>query len=318
MVQFSIQTDSKIPVSVQLYDQLSFAITTKAYATGEQLPSTRQLAQWTGLHRNTINKVYQQLKQVGLVESRGGSGVYASSPKVSTADRPVQIVRQTLDQLLALGYSLGEAQGIFERELQWRRSCNAKLIITAGAEDPGVAEIMAEELKAALGIDVPVILVEDLALALDQLDGNYDHQPSTVVTNRYFDTKVRLTLGDRPIRVFTIDIHNYSQEIACIRTLPVHSSVGLVSISAGILRLAESLIQSIRPDVLVISVLAQDTYRLAAMLKTVDLVITGHSAAVVKQALAQSDRLRPLQVIYSGNYIAAESIKLLQLELGIT
>jgi hypothetical protein len=37
----------------------------------------------------------------------------------------------------------------------------------------------------------------------------------------------------------------------------------------------------------------------------------------VKQAIATINRIRPLEVIYSSSYIAAESIKLLKLELGI-
>jgi GntR family transcriptional regulator len=105
MVQFFIQTDSEISAATQLFDQLSFAITSRAYTNGEQLPSTRQLAQWTGLHRNTINKVYKQLKQAGLVETKGGSGVYAATPKqeAQSLDVSIQVVRQALDRLLTLG-----------------------------------------------------------------------------------------------------------------------------------------------------------------------------------------------------------------------
>ncbi len=317
MVQFFIQTDSETPASIQLFDQLSFAITSRAYANGEQLPSTRQLAQWTGLHRNTINKVYQQLKQSGLVEAKGGSGIYAATPKqvAPSLDLSVQVVRQALDRLLGLGYSLNQAQTIFNNELNWRLSCNAKLIVTSGKEDLGVGQIMAEELVQALQIPIQIIPLEDLADTLNHLDQTIN--ASTIVTNRYFSEMAHQALGDRPIRIFTIDIYNYSQEIARIRQLPQGSSVGLVSVSTGILRLAESLIQSIRKDVLVISVLTQDTYRLQSMLKTVDLVITGHSAELVKAEIERSDRIRPLEIIYSGSYISNESIKLLKLELGI-
>ncbi len=325
MVQFFIQTDSEIPAATQLFDQLSFAITSRAYTNGEQLPSTRQLAQWTGLHRNTINKVYKQLKQAGLVETKGGSGVYAATPKqeAQSLDVSIQVVRQALDRLLTLGYSLNQAQNIFNTELNWRLSCNAKLIVTSGQEDLGVGQIIAAELTQALNIPIQTIALENLVDTLDQINQSQINQEqpilaSTIVTNRYFAEMVHKILGDRPMRVFTIDIYNYSQEIARIRQLPQGSSVGLVSVSTGVLRLAESLIQSIRKDVLVISVLAQDTYRLQSMLKTVDLVITGHSAQVVKQAMANSDRIRPLEVMYSGNYISGESIRLLKLELGIS
>jgi GntR family transcriptional regulator len=328
MVQFFIQIDSEIPASTQLFDQLSFAITSGAYTSGEQLPSTRQLAQWTGLHRNTINKVYQQLKKVGLVEARGGSGIYASMSKQESTslELSIQVVRQALDRLLSLGYSLNQAQAVFNAELNWRLSCSAKLLVTSGKEDSGIAQIMAEELAQGLHIPIQTISIEELGdtldqIASDQVNNDQTSIASTIVTNRYFAESVHKVLSDRPqklaIRVFTIDIYNYSQEINRIKQLPLGSSVGLVSISTGILRLAESLIQSIRKDVLVISVLPQDTYRLQSMLKTVDLVITGHSSQLVKEAIEYSDRIRPLEVIYSGNYIANDSIKLLKLQLGI-
>jgi len=321
MVQFFIQTDSEISPSTQLFDQLSFAITTCAYANGEQLPSTRQLAQWTGLHRNTINKVYQQLKKAGLAEAKGGSGIYAATPKQvsQSLDLSVQLVRQTLDRLLNLGYSLPLIQEIFNAELNWRLNCNAKLLVTSGKEDPGIGQIMASELEQALSIPIQTIAVEDLGDTLDRI--NQTNNASTVVTNRYFAEAVHRVVGDRPMRIFTVDIYNYSQEISRIRQLPLGSSVGLVSVSTGILRLAESLIQSIRQDILIISTLPQDTYRLQSMLKTVDLLITGHSAKLVtnllNQAIERGDRIRPLEVMYSANYIAIESIRLLKLELGI-
>jgi len=321
MVQFFIQTDSEISPSTQLFDQLSFAITTCAYANGEQLPSTRQLAQWTGLHRNTINKVYQQLKKAGLAEAKGGSGIYAATPKQvsQSLDLSVQLVRQTLDRLLNLGYSLPLIQEIFNAELNWRLNCNAKLLVTSGKEDPGIGQIMASELEQALSIPIQTIAVEDLGDTLDRI--NQTNNASTVVTNRYFAEAVHRVVGDRPMRIFTVDIYNYSQEISRIRQLPLGSSVGLVSVSTGILRLAESLIQSIRQDILIISTLPQDTYRLQSVLKTVDLLITGHSAKLVtnllNQAIERGDRIRPLEVMYSANYIAIESIRLLKLELGI-
>jgi GntR family transcriptional regulator len=259
-----------------------------------------------------------------------------SKQESTSLELSIQVVRQALDRLLSLGYSLSQAQSVFNAELNWRLSCSAKLLVTSGKEDPGIAQIMAEELAQALHIPIQTIAIEDLGDTLDQVasiqdapnedatNKNYSEKTniaSTIVTNRYFAESVYKVLGDRPhknaIRVFTIDIYNYSQEINRIKQLPQGSSVGLVSISTGILRLAESLIQSIRKDVLVISVLPQDTYRLQSMLKMVDLVITGHSSQIVKEAIATINRIRSLEVIYSGNYIANESIKLLKLELGI-
>ena len=75
-MRFHIQQDSDIPASTQLYNQICFAIAARHYPPGHRLPSTRQLAMQTGLHRNTISKVYRQLETDGVVEAMAGSGIY--------------------------------------------------------------------------------------------------------------------------------------------------------------------------------------------------------------------------------------------------
>src|SRR4028118_247794 len=88
MVQFHIQTDSEIPASTQLFNQIRFAIASRQFPPGHRLPSTRALAMQTGLHRNTISKVYRQLEDNGLVDSRAGSGIYVTAQ--SNAPNPIK------------------------------------------------------------------------------------------------------------------------------------------------------------------------------------------------------------------------------------
>ena len=78
-MRFHIQQESDIPASTQLINQICFAIAARHYPPGHRLPSTRQLAMQTGLHRNTISKVYRQLEVDGVVEAIAGSGIYAVS-----------------------------------------------------------------------------------------------------------------------------------------------------------------------------------------------------------------------------------------------
>ena len=75
-MRFHIQQESDISASTQLYNQICFAIASRHYPPGHRLPSTRQLAMQTGLHRNTISKVYRQLETDGVVEAIAGSGIY--------------------------------------------------------------------------------------------------------------------------------------------------------------------------------------------------------------------------------------------------
>lgn len=315
MVQFSIQPDSEIPASTQLADQLSFAITSRQYEPGHQLPSTRQLATWTGLHRNTINKVYQQLKQTGLVEARGGSGIYVSLPKNDDdTESPIQTVRQSIDKLLSLGCSMTQAKELFLSEVEWRLNCNAQILVASGREDPGAATIMANELERELAVPIQSVAIEDLPQVLEHTSAG------TVVTNRFWLEQTRKAVGNNNIRVIAVDIYNYVAEIKRIKELPIGSYVGIVSISLGILRLADSLISSFRGDDLVIvQVLPQDIYRLQTIARDADVIVCGHSGRdELKAAIAstKSDRIRPVEVMHCERFISIESLEQLKLEIG--
>ena len=124
MVQFHIQTDSDIPASTQLFNQIRFAIASRQFPPGHRLPSTRQLAMQTGLHRNTISKVYRQLENTGLVEAQAGSGIYVraqgnehgnklKSPILEEYPLANKIVQGSIDQLLGQGCTLNQARELF-------------------------------------------------------------------------------------------------------------------------------------------------------------------------------------------------------------
>ena len=135
-MRFHIQQESEIPASSQLYNQICFAIAARHYPPGHRLPSTRQLAMQTGLHRNTISKVYRQLETDGVVEAIAGSGIYVrdqqkqkdsrnSSPSirkkvVKDIDNEVS---KSIDELLNAGCTLQQTRELFTREIDWRLRC---------------------------------------------------------------------------------------------------------------------------------------------------------------------------------------------------
>ena len=167
MVQFHIQTDSEIPASTQLYDQIWFAIASRQYPPGYRLPSTRQLAMQTGLHRNTISKVYRQLEDAGVVEAMPGSGIYVraegsteivkpGSPLLDKFPKAQELVENSLDELLRQGCSLHQSRELFMAEVDWRLRCSARVLVTIKKED-GAGELMVRELEQALKIPVQLV-----------------------------------------------------------------------------------------------------------------------------------------------------------------
>ncbi|MDP6172276.1 MAG: GntR family transcriptional regulator, partial [Prochlorococcaceae cyanobacterium ETNP2_MAG_10] len=137
-MRFHIQQESDIPASTQLYNQICFAIAARHYPPGHRLPSTRQLAMQTGLHRNTISKVYRQLETDGVVEAMAGSGIYVrdqqkpreikTPPHIRNRGTPDldQEVRKCVDGLLNAGCTLQQTRELLTREIDWRLRCGAR------------------------------------------------------------------------------------------------------------------------------------------------------------------------------------------------
>ncbi len=326
MLQFHIQPDSEIPASKQLFDQIRFAIASRQYPPGHRLPSTRQLATITGLHRNTISKVYRQLEETGLVESLVGSGIYVkalgheggnrlSSPVLDQYPEVKKLVKKSLDELLAQGCTLSQARELFLWEIDWRLRCSARVLVTVPAKDIGAGKLMVQELEQSLGIPVQLVLMEELTQVLEQTHSG------TVVTSRYFIAEAEAIAASHSIRVIPVDIYDYGKELEMIKKLPKDSCLGIVSLSAGILGVAEILIHSLcGGDLLVMTAQASDTYKLSALVRTAQTIFSDPASyPLVKKAVsdAREDLIRPPEVVRSKNYIGAKSINLLKRELGL-
>ena len=80
-MNINIDKKSKTPVYLQIVSQLKAEIKRGDIKNGATLPSERALAKILGVHRNTIIKVYNELKAEGFVESKQGIGYMVSFGK---------------------------------------------------------------------------------------------------------------------------------------------------------------------------------------------------------------------------------------------
>jgi GntR family transcriptional regulator len=328
MIQFRIQPDSEIPASTQLFNQIRFAIASRQYPPGYKLPSTRALAMQTGLHRNTISKVYRQLEEDGLVESLAGSGIYVraqgheggsrlKSPILQQHPEAYKVVQTALDELLNQGCSLNQAREIFLAEVDWRLRCSARVLVVAPSQDIGVGELMVDELEEALKIPVQLVAMEELAAVLDQTTS------ATLVTSRYFIGAVEEIAAPKAVRVIPLDIHDYSKEINLVKNLPKSSCIGIASLSPGILRATEIILHGLRgEELLVMTAQPNDAYKLHALVKRAEMIFctdqTSHSAVQAGVQTLLEDLIRPPKVVRCENYIGIQSINLLKRELGLS
>ncbi|MEN9223623.1 MAG: GntR family transcriptional regulator [Thermostichus sp. BF3_bins_97] len=327
MMRISIQPESGIPGSIQLFNLLCFAIACGQFPPGRRLPSTRQLAMQTGLHRNTINKVYHQLEAMGLVETRAASGIYVSgaarqvanssqalSQDLDKSKQALHQVRQGIDQLQQQRFTLEQVRDLLLAEIDWRLRCSAQVLVCVPSRDLGTGELMAQQIQQALGIRVQLVPLEDLATVLDQIHSG------TIVTIRYFLSAIEAIAQPRGARVLTVEVSDYAQEIALIRQLPPHACLGLVSISTALLEVAEVIIHSLRgEDLLVLTAVISDTERVGSVIRRAHTLICDEASHATLRALlrqARADLIRMPTLVCAAPHIGEAALAELRRELG--
>ena len=75
-IQITIDDDSGIPIWLQLRNRLIYLITSGYYATGDKLPTVREMAVDLGINYNTVSKVYQDIERDGYIVSKRGRGTF--------------------------------------------------------------------------------------------------------------------------------------------------------------------------------------------------------------------------------------------------
>ena len=322
MLNFQIQSDSDVPASKQLFAQIQFAIASGQYPPAHRLPSTRQLAMITGLHRNTISKVYQQLEENGLVESIAGSGIYVKlheRENIVKSDSPVaasiNTVKESIDKILALGCTLEQVKELFTEEIDWRISCSVRIIVTVPQRDIGAGKIIQQELKDSFSVEIELVELEKLPQLLEKINFG------TLVTNRYFIQEVLAIVPPNSFRVIPIDMYDFKKELEIIKALPSQACLGIVSLSEGTLSVASSIVNSQRgDDLLVLTSSQNDRDRLRAVIRAAHTIIAGYASYdLIKAEIVamREDLIRIPEVIATDSYIGEKSIQLLKRELGL-
>ena len=326
-MRFNIQQEIDISASTQLYNQICFAIAARYYPPGHRLPSTRQLAMQTGLHRNTISKVYRQLETDGVVEAIAGSGIYVSdnlkkgdfkksfNSKNNINSPPDQEARKAIDNLIKLGCTLQETRTLLTNEIDWRIKCGSRILVSTPREDIGASMLIAEDLSPKIDVPVEVIPMEELEKVLCNSNNG------TIVTSRYFLQPLEKLAKKYRVRAVAVDLSDFKKELKIINELKKGSCVGIVSISPGLLRAAEIIIHSMRgSDILIMTAISDNNSRLLALLKASNHIICdGPSLSVVENTLIKnrSQLMRAPQIICAKNYLSIETINQLKNEIGV-
>ncbi len=128
MMHLTIEPDSKVPIYVQVEEQIRSLVAAGRLKPGDQLPTIRELATELRVNYNTIARAYLDLDREGVISTQQGRGTFvAGVPDAKRMARARQekleaIVHAALEEARTLGYTPDEIAAVFEAGLaHWLR-----------------------------------------------------------------------------------------------------------------------------------------------------------------------------------------------------
>src|SRR5271169_5644920 len=76
MLPLQVQSQSHVPLYVQIRDQLRAMVHSGELRPGDRIPASRELAQHLGVHRTTVANAYAELESDGLIQGHVGRGTF--------------------------------------------------------------------------------------------------------------------------------------------------------------------------------------------------------------------------------------------------
>lgn len=100
------------PIYQQLIERITGNIIRGTYLPGEKLPSVRDYAVEAGVNANTMQRVYKELEQMEITETKRGQGSFVTEDEVKIAmlrdEMKEQLVTSFIQNVEALGFTTSE------------------------------------------------------------------------------------------------------------------------------------------------------------------------------------------------------------------
>lgn len=142
--QLSINKSEKVAVYLQVANQLTDLIRKGILQGGQQLPSSRQLAETLNIHRKTVVRGYDELLAQGWLESKTGSGTFVAKNFPEIKPQPLNDHSdKIIDTKKIAGFSFEEQPHLHRGVLKNASS----LRLDDGFPDPRIAPL--DELSRA-------------------------------------------------------------------------------------------------------------------------------------------------------------------------
>jgi GntR family transcriptional regulator len=289
-----VERDSDVPISTQIYWQLTYQIDSGRLLPGSRVPPVRELGAALRVNPNTIRAVYRRLADAGYVTSRHGAGTIVADrpPNRRGAEALAGIVAELLRRGAAAGFTADEvAAATFAAATERKRPGPVVRVLFAECTNAD-AGYDAERLNDAFRgtIEVEGALLDDVPDRLERF-----HYDLVATTTFHADEAQALVHGRVPVVAMLVG-PGYVELVHEIAGLPAGSRVGLVCASArGTDNIAETLALSGTTGVEIVSATIDAGEDLAIVDRTADVILMSREAlaAGLEARFSRRERIRP-------------------------
>ncbi len=264
-------------------------IMNRQYSVGDRLPSVRDLAKELGANRNTVNRAYQLLADMGIIEiantGRGGFRVkqFATS-RQSQHELKDYFYSQSLNlvwQGFAAGLSTEEVSAHFKEALE-KIFGTGSLTLAFFECNPNDSQDMGRYLSEVLGRDIYCGLLSELEQDTSRIAEHYD----LIITTFHHLSAVMQTLKKYAEKVVGVDTRLTPDTMLEIARLP-KGRMGVVSTLASTAQMLRHILYSYYPDWSIEAIATEDKKSVKNFSHHCDHLLVTHTCAAEVEKLTK-------------------------------
>jgi DNA-binding transcriptional regulator YhcF (GntR family) len=288
-----VERDSDVPISTQIYWQLTYKIESGRLQPGERLWPVRELGAALRVNPNTIRAVYRRLSDNGYVVSRHGAGTVVAdrTPHRRRPEALGGIVAEMLRRASQAGFTPDEVAAAAYAAASERKRPGERVHVLFAECTTADAGYDAERLNREFQglIEAEGTLLDELPDRLEKF--HYD----LVATTTFHADEAQAFVGGRVPVVAMIVGPGYMELVHEIAALPAGSRIGVIcATDRGTDNIAETLAIAGTTGVEIVSATISDEERIKLVDRTADVILMSREAIAQKldQRVQRPERVR--------------------------
>ncbi len=232
MTNFVLQKESKIPLYIQVKDNIKRLITEGIWKHGMKIPTERELSKELNVSRNTISVAYQELEAEGILFCQQGRGTFVAEAdealkKESRKERLMKVVDICLDEGLSMGFSIDEILAImYVRAREKKDILNSVKVYFIECNKEQVNYI-SKQLSQHLSVPVEPILLDEIVANPNQYSFLAE-KADILVTTFFHHNQVKSMVAFEDSEIIPIALSPQLESIVKIARFPAEENVALV------------------------------------------------------------------------------------------